>query len=216
MDGGSKVRFLPYLCRGAKEVVYGSPFCGGAAVALAVLGRYTGQKMTIFYAARKELHRRQREAEDNGANLKFERPGYMTVIQKRARDYADKTGALFLPLGFDVPEAQAPFLEVMGRVRKKIGSPGEIWCATGSGMLTRCLGHAFPESAIMGVAVGLRSKHGAQAFPPNVQIINHHLKFEQEEKRELGVPACPNYDRKALAYAVERAKPGALFWNVMG
>ncbi len=55
--GGTKMRFLPWLMRGAEEVVFGGPFCGGAPVAIAACAQQLGQRATIFYAARKEPHR---------------------------------------------------------------------------------------------------------------------------------------------------------------
>ena len=33
LEGGSKLRFLPFLVQGAEEVVFGAPFCGGAPLA---------------------------------------------------------------------------------------------------------------------------------------------------------------------------------------
>jgi len=53
LEGGSKTRFLPFLMAGAREVVYGGPWCGGAALAFSVIGRLDGFKVTLFYAARK-------------------------------------------------------------------------------------------------------------------------------------------------------------------
>ena len=83
VPGGSKMRFLPYIVDPKAELVYGGPFCGGAALALSELGKRTGQKITLFYAAREKLHPRQHQARANGATLKFVRPGYMTVVQAR-------------------------------------------------------------------------------------------------------------------------------------
>jgi hypothetical protein len=85
----------------------------------------------------------------------------MTNVQKKARTYARQHGALFLPLGFDVPQAAEPYVEIMRGVRRSLGTPDQIWCATGSGMLARCLGVAFPESLVTGVSVGLGALHRA-------------------------------------------------------
>lgn len=217
MEGGSKTRFLPFLVQGAREIVFGGPFCGGAPLALSVLGRQTGQRITLFYAGRKRLHPRQVQAHRNGAKLIFVRPGYMTVVQARAKTYAAKTGALFLPLGFDVPAAEEPFIEAMRGVRARLGgSPNEVWCAAGSGMLARCLSRAFPDSAIHAVAVGLASRHEAQPFGPNVIMHASGYKFEQASNAAAPFPCCPNYDRKAWRLCAMRAKGKALFWNVLG
>lgn len=216
LPGGSKSRFLPPLIEGAREVVFGGPFCGGAPLALSVVGREMGIRVTLFYAARKHLHRRQIMALRNGAQIYPVRPGYMTNVQAKARAYCEMTGALFLPLGFDRPEAAEPFIEVMLGVRKRIGSPSQVWAATGSGMLARCLGEAFPESEVLGVAVGLKSRHERQAFPENVRIIEAPYRFEQECKAAAPFPSCPNYDRKAWEIMAAQGKGSRLFWNVLG
>jgi ribosomal protein L21 len=216
LDGGTKMRFLPFLVRGAEEIVYGSPFCGGAAVALSVIGRETGQKITLFYAKRSKLHTRQRTALRNGATIYQVPTGYMTNVQAKARAYAAQHGALFLPLGFDVPAAVAPLADALRALRKRTGDPAQIWVAAGSGMLARNLGHAFPSSEIKAVGVGLKSKHGAQPFPPNVQVIDAGMPFSEECKQEAPFPCCPNYDRKAWVHAARYARGSAMFWNVLG
>lgn len=221
LDGGSKTRFLPFIIEGAAEVVFGGPFCGGAPWALSVLGRRSAGrlKVSLFYAKRKELHGRQRLAIANGASLHFVSPGYMTNVQAKARAYAKEAGALFLPLGFDVPAAEEPFVEFMRQVRKRLGGVDEVWCCAGSGMVARCLSKAFPDSGIHAVAVGLASRHAAQEFGPNVSLYPAPYSFEQPARgAPPPFPSCPNYDRKAWEQFAARRKPAsrALFFNVAG
>jgi Pyridoxal-phosphate dependent enzyme len=218
LEGGSKIRFLGHLIPAdTREVVYGGPFCGGAAVALSVLARQRGIRCTLFYAKRAELHARQRTALANGATIYQVRFGYMTTVQAKARRYAADHGALLLPLGFDRPAATAPFVEAMRGVRAQLGAPpSEVWCATGSGMLARCLALAFPDSRIHAVAVGLHSRWGAQAFPPNVQVRPAPYRFEQPARTRPPFPSCPNYDAKAWEICAAEGRPGRLFWNVLG
>lgn len=228
IEGGSKIRFLPYLVQGAREIVYGGPFCGGAAYALSVWGKKQGVKVTLFYAKRGELHQRQKAAFRNGAQLYQVPFGYMTNVQAKARAYAAQAGALFLPLGFDLPGAADPFVAHMRRVRDQLnegdgwmdGWVDEVWCATGSGMLARCLGLAFPKSRIRAVVVGLRSRNGSQRFSKNVELIEAPYRFEQSTRATAPFPSCGNYDRKAWEQmaAARAADPGKrrLFWNVLG
>jgi hypothetical protein len=217
VEGGSKLRFLPFLCEGADEVVYGGPFCGGAAHAISVWAREAGKRATLFYAARGDLHPRQIAARDNGARLVTVRPGYMSVVQARSRAYAAEAGALFLPLGFDVPAALAPLESFAYAVRRALGGdPDEVWCAAGSGMLTRVLAGVFSHSAINAVAVGLASRHGAQRFPTNVRLIPAGMPFERPARGACPFPCDPNYDLKAWLACVRQAKGRALFWNVAG
>lgn len=216
LEGGSKLRFLPFLVHGAQEAVFGGPFCGGAPHALSVWGRESGRKVTLFYAAREKLHTRQIAAKRNGAKLVLVRPGYMTVVQKRARDYAKEAGALFLPLGFDLPQAVDPFTEFLLRVRRQIGSPDQIWCCAGSGMVARALASVFKDSEVRAVAVGLASRHEAQKFGPNVKITPAGMPFEREVQAAAPFSSCPNYDLKAWKVCAREARGTAMFLNVAG
>jgi hypothetical protein len=216
LEGGSKSRFLPYIVpKQARELVFGAPFCGGAPVALAVEGRRRGIPVTIFYASRKRLTPRQQRVQKLGAKIEMVAPGYMTVVQARARRYAEMQGAHFYPLGFDVPEAEEPFIVQIRALLKEM-SPPEIWCATGSGMLARCLALAMPRAKIMATAVGLPSRWQAQEFPSNVRIAPADMPFERKAPNVSPFPCCGHYDRKAWRLCAQRAKPGAVFWNVMG
>lgn len=197
LAGGSKIRFLPYLIGDAQEIVYGSPFCGGAAYAIAVYAKRSGCNATLFFAKRKELHWRQKAAFRLGAKIYQVPQGYMSVVQKRARDYAADHAALFLPLGFDVAGATGPFEKVMSGVRDSVGPIDEVWCATGSGMLARCLGIAFPDAVVNGVIVGLSSKNQAQSFTPNVRLWDCPYDFADNSKTAPPFPSCKNYDAKA-------------------
>jgi len=216
VEGGSKTRFLPGLVRGAGEVVYGGPFCGGAALALSVIGKHLGFRTSLFYARRKVMHRRQLAAQANGARLFLVKFGRLSNVQAKARRYAAEAGARFLPMGFDEPAAEEPFVAFMaGRVRPLVGDPPEVWCATGSGMLARCLARAFPASRVRAVAVGLESRWSKQAMPPNVEVVPAGVPFEEESRAPCPFPCDGNYDRKAWAAAQATAAEGALFWNVV-
>lgn len=220
LDGGTKVRFLPYVIGDADHIVFGAPFAGGAPVGLSVIGRETGKRITIFYAWRKELHPRMKRVQTNGAHLELVQNGYMNVVQKRARDYAQQTGALFLPLGFDTESAVAPFQAMLETLRNQIGQPDEIWCAAGSGMLAKNLAVSFPNSQIKAVAVGLQSRWAKQTLPHNCQIIEQPLQFAKPLKCAAPFPICQHYESKAFALMQQaiQAQPqrSRLFWNVLG
>jgi len=220
LDGGTKLRFLPHVVGDADHVVFGGPFAGGAPVSLSVLGRETGKRITIFYAWRKQLHPRMRRVQRNGAHLELVKPGYMTVVQKRARDYAQQSGALFLPLGFDTAAARDPFRAVLSNLRAQIGEPDEIWCAAGSGMMALNIAHCFPSSQINAVAVGLASRWSKQELPANCTIHEQPLPFDKPLASSAPFSICAHYEAKAyraMQTAIQ-AQPNRtrLFWNVLG
>lgn len=214
LEGGSKLRVIPFAVGDASEVVFGGPFCGGAPHALSVWGREAQRRVTLFFAKRTGLHARQRAALANGASLQFVSPGYMTVVQKRARDYAQQAGALFLPLGLDVDPAREAMIEFAGSVRRAIGTPDQVWCATGSGMLAQVLAAAFPDAEICATSVGLASRHGAQYFPANVCLVDAGVPFSRNLAVAAPFPVCGHYEAKAWRRCVAGARGKALFWNV--
>ena len=103
--GGTKARFMPVLFEGALEAVYASPAEGGAQTALATVAKEFGSQATIFVAARAKIHPRTLEAARLGAKVVPVRPGYLSVVQARAKDYAKTSGARLVPFGVDLPEA---------------------------------------------------------------------------------------------------------------
>jgi hypothetical protein len=210
LEGGSKTRFLPYLIEGAKEVVYGGPFCGAAALALSVLGRRLNIKVTLFYASRKprNWHGNQRAAQRNGATIYLVPTGYMTNVQAKAKAYARERGALFLPLGFDVPQATEPYIEVL---RKVAPSPG----LARADLVHHGLGDARALSRrrlsrVTGdrVCVGLASRHDKQAFTPNVRLIDSGYSFSAPARTQPPFPSRPEYDARRGSYASGNARAG--------
>lgn len=90
---------------GAEEVVYASPAEGGAQVALATVARKLGKRATIFVARRAKPHPRTLQAAKLGAKIVPIAPGYLSVVQARAREYCAQSGARLMPFGADMPEA---------------------------------------------------------------------------------------------------------------
>src|SRR4051812_2080993 len=84
--GGTKARFLDVMFNGADEVVYASPAEGGAQTALATVARHLGKLATIFVAHRAMPHPRTIGAAKLGAKIVSVTPGYLSVLQARARE----------------------------------------------------------------------------------------------------------------------------------
>ena len=222
--GGSKTRFLPFVldvCN-IDRFVYPAPFCGGAPVALALLAKKMRLDMTICYAkrSRRTMHPRQRLVEALGARIKWVPMGFMSHVIYQAKRYAERTQTYYLPPGVDLPEiADAPFIEAMRVARKRYGGdPDEVWAATCSGMLARCLARAFPHSEIRAVGVGLKSKWSAQDFPSNVSVVQYPAPFARERHVDAPFSIDANYEAKAWEVMQRRRKRRArvLFWNVIG
>lgn len=209
--GGTKARFLPNLFRYADEVVYASPAEGGAQTALAHTAAALGKRATIFVAKRAKPHPRALEAKRVGAKVMQVTPGYLSVVQARAREYCRRTGALLAPFGVDMPEA----IERIAEAARATGmAPDEVWCASGSGVLARGLAKAWPKARRHVVEVGRtlspRDVAGATIHKAGVP-------FSVAIKERPPFPSCPHYDAKAWRVCLRRRGEGVVvFWNVTG
>lgn len=205
--GGTKARCLTLFIRPEfNEYVYASPVQGYAQVALAYCAIRAGVKATVFCAARKKRHARTAEAHRVGATIVEVSPGYLNVVQARAKDYCHQTGAFLIPWGCDVPE----FTAALSQVAAAIPQPKEVWTAAGSGVLTRALQLAWPDAAFFAVRVGAEPNAG------RAKVFMAPEKFDDDAKYPPPFPSCSNYDAKVWAIMRRYASPGALFWNVSG
>lgn len=207
IEGGTKVRFmLPALePLRQEEFVYASPAYGYAQVALAVTARALGKRATVFVAKRRDLHRRTLEAQGLGAKVVEVPNGYMSVVKARASAYAAERGAYLVPFGADMPAA----IEALAACARQLElRPTEVWCAAGSGVLTRALQLAWPEAHHHAVRVGAEPTAGA------ARVWEAPERFEQDAREPPPFPSCSNYDAKVWRFLRRCAAPGALFWNV--
>ncbi len=209
--GGTKARFLDIVFEGVNEVVYASPAEGGAQTALATVAQRLGKRATIFVARRSKPHPRTLEAARLGAKVVAVEPGYLSVVQARAREYCAQTGARLMPFGADMPEAVTA---IAAAARATGIEPDEVWCASGSGVLARGLALAWPNARRHSVQVG-------RALTPTevagATIHESHLPFGREAKSKPPFPSDPHYEAKAWEQCAARKGPGrVLFWNVAG
>jgi len=209
--GGTKARFLAAVCRAHAEVVYASPAQGGAQTALAHAARAAGSKATIFVPRRAHPHPRALEAKAAGAVVMQVAPGYLTVVEARARAYCAAHGAYLIPFGADIPEAA----EVISAaaLAAPVGEPDEVWCAAGSGVLMRALARAWPGARRHAVQIG------RTLTPEDVAGAEIHIwpRGFDTHGPAAPFPADPHYDAKAWAVCAARHGTGrVVFWNVTG
>lgn len=218
LAGGTKSRFLPALAQGETELVYGGPFCGGAALALAAVGRALRIPVTLFYAQRKAWHPRQLLAQSYGATLVPVPMGFQTNVSAKARQYAEARGARHFQLGYDLPEAHARLLEQLAHAKKRLGGFEAIYLACGSGMLAACLSEAWPSAEVVACCVGLKSHWSKKPYRANVRTVEWPTGLATPAPGPPPpFPCCPYYEQKAWAVLQrERPKGRVLFWNVLG
>lgn len=207
--GGTKARFVPALFDGVDEVAYATPCEGGAQYALAYVARRLGKRATLFCADRAKPHPRVVAGQALGAKYHFVRPGYLSVVQARAEEYAAMTGARLAAFG--IPQA----VDAIAAAALSTGlEPDEIWCAAGSGTLARGLAKAWPWARQYAVQVG---RELARSDVDGATIHKQPLAFSAPHRGAVPFPSDPHYDAKAWAECQARRGSGlVLFWNVTG
>jgi hypothetical protein len=160
------------------EFVYASPCYGGFQIALSIFCKNNNKKATIFCAKRKIRHPNTEICIQNGANVIEVPYGYLSVVEKHAREYVSRktmcqtTDAEGKILGVQCLAPLVPLKIAFGanspenitiiasRAKRVIESfteiygkpPDEIWCAVGSGTL------------ISGIIQAVAEMQGAQCF----------------------------------------------------
>lgn len=212
LPGGTKRRVLTALFNDVAEteLVYPSVPYGSGPVAVAYSARDNGKKAVLFYPHRKRENWSPQmiEAEAAGAEIVLVKGGNLKTLQKRAQEYvaAHKEARTF-ELGFDSPEYISKLAEI---ARTLPVAPSEVWCASGTGTISRALQKAWPKAAHHAVIID-------EAKADVGKAIRHSLKEAFNAAAILPpFPASPYFEAKAWGIMKRNAKPGALFWNVGG
>ena len=154
------------------EFVYASPCYGGFQIALSIFCKNNNKKATIFCAERKIRHPNTDTCIKNGANV-IEIPyGYLSVVEKHAREYVSRKpmcqttnaeggvlGAPLVPLKIAFGANSPETINIIASRAKRVietfytsygAMPDEIWCAVGSGTLISGIIKAVAEMQCKG------------------------------------------------------------------
>jgi len=213
LTGGTKSILMPSIIGDATEYVYASPVYGGFQIALSAYCQKVGKKATIFCAKRKIKHANTLECIKYGATIKEIPYGYLTVVEKHAKDYCKETGAEKLIFGANTIENK---IIIGNRMRKIIRTlkrePKEIWCVIGSGTLVSSILEATTTAKVYGVQVGAEFKGNHK----RLTVLKYHKSFDKASKHKADFKSVPNYDLKGFEYCEKYKKSDdVLFWNVL-
>ena len=205
--GGTKMVCMPWIEEdGVEEYVYASPVYGGFQISLAT---HFGKRATIFCAKRNFLHPNTVKCKELGATVVEVPYGYMSVVEKAAREYADKPRCKKIVFG--AKEYIEPIRSHVINVMSQYKDVDEIWCAVGSGTLVTAICEACPTIQVYGVCVGGEVNISFH----NLHLIKYPKPFEYESKQKAPFPSMPNYDLKAYEICLQKSKGRVLFWNVL-
>lgn len=214
LPGGTKSILMPFIINDQyNEYVYASPVYGGLQIALSEYCSKVKKRITIVCAKRKQMHENTIRCLKSGANIIEVDYGYLTVVEKRAKDYSKINGAKKIEFGGKNIENKKIISNRVQQLIKILGKePDEIYCAVGSGTLVESILDATKHSKVCGVIVGKYYENQHQ----RLTLMKHHLDFNKESKFKSEFPSMKNYDLKAYEYCIKYRKSNdTLFWNVL-
>jgi hypothetical protein len=219
LEGGTKSILMEQMVKRnphIKEYVYASPVYGGFQIALCAYCLKHGLKATIFCAKRAKKHPNTLKCESYGGKIVEVYPGYLSVVEKRAREYCEnKPDIKKIVFGAGTPEnINVLATRVEKVVQKMKKEPDEIWVAVGSGTLVQSILQGTRTAKVYGVIVGA----DFELDDPRLTLLKYPKPFEYESKLEVDFPSMANYDRKAFELCLAKHKNGnerVLFWNVL-
>lgn len=212
LPGGTKSVLMPAIVGEAEEYVYASPVYGAFQIALAVYCAQHGKKATIFCAKRAEKHENTIITLNNGGNVIEVPHGYLSVVEKKAREYCDRTGAQKIVFGGKDEKFINIIAKRMRQVIKELGfEPDEVWCAVGSGALVEGILKGTKTAKVHGVAVGA----GYTNNHKRLTLYKYPKPFDKPSNYQMQFRSMPNYDLKAWEFCMyHKGKGNVLFWNV--
>jgi len=168
LPGGTKSILLDSILKRGEtppfvnEFIYASPCYGGFQIALSIFCKNNNIKATIFCAERKIRHPNTEICIQNGANVIEVPYGYLSVVEKRAREYLREPRF-----------PHTPSLQTKGIILGAGGVIGAPINAEG-GVLAQCLAPLVP----------LKIEFGANS-PENINIIASRAKRVIETFSEI-------------------------------
>ena len=214
-SAGAKARFADYYMSQLENdhLVYVAPRVGYAGLSLAYLAEKHGKKLTLVMPASKQISHHQALAIQWGAEPLFARIAAMPVANSYAKKYAEAVGAEFAPFGLDHPDVYAGAVRELQRLRPLLDGK-RIWSVISTGVLSRSLQIALPETEVINIAVARNIQQGELG---RAHFCSYHKKFT--DKSDV-IPAEFNsvdtYDAKGWHYLKEYGATGDYFFNVAG
>jgi hypothetical protein len=206
---GTKTRAADLLASKINNdtMVYSQPRVGLAGVSLLDVAKHHNKKVVLFMPASKRISLHQACCIERGAIPIFERIAAMPILNIKAKEWANKHNAFFIPLGLKHELATAAIVHTAS----KISEPEEVYVAISTGVLSRALQIAWPNAKFTCVAVARNLKAGELG---RASVISEPLEFMQEEPIQPPFPTVRTYDAKVWKYIPKNTGRNILMWNV--
>jgi hypothetical protein len=209
---GTKAKMGDFMISQVKEdaMVYVAPRTGYAPFSLCHLAKKYNKKLYLIMPASKEASLHQLTAIQYGGIPVFLRIPAMPTANIWAKQFAEKIGAKYLPFGLKHE------LVVAGGVRVfydnfKDTNIEEMWSVFSTGVLSRTLQIALPNTKFNAVAVARNIQDGELG---RAKFYTHDRPFLKESRIVPPFDCIQTYDAKGWELMKKHGKEGDWFWNV--
>lgn len=213
---GAKARFGEFLMQNVEqdEIVYVQPRKGFAGISLSYLCKKYGKKLTLVMPASKNSSEHQRLCIEYGAKPLFLRVAAMPNANAMAKKYAEATGAFYVPLGLDHEFVTANAVRSIYDYFLDKEKPKTMWTVISTGVLSRALQIALPETHFRAVGVARNIQQGELG---RAEFMSYHKPFNAKSDLIPDKFDCENtYDSKGWDYLCRHGEEGDWFFNVAG
>lgn len=213
---GAKARFGEFLIKNTnqKELVYVQPRKGFAGISLSYLSEKYDKDLTLIMPSSKESSEHQRLCIELGAKALFLRVAAMPNANSMAKKYAKSTGAMYIPLGLQHEYVTANAVRSIYDFFKDRDKPKRMWCVISTGVLSRALQIALPDTEFFNVAVARNIQQGELG---RASFMSYHKPFNAKSDLVPTEFECEEtYDSKGWDYMNRYGKEGDWFFNVAG
>ena len=213
---GAKARFAELLMQvnTKKEIVYVQPRKGFAGISLSYLCKKYNKDLTLVMPSSAKTSEHQRLCIEYGAKALFARIAAMPNANLIAKKYADKKDALFIPLGLQHELVTACAIRCIYDFFNGKDKPKRMWCVISTGVLSRALQIALPDTEFVNVAVARNIQQGELG---RAKFISYHKPFHSKSDLIPSDFNCEStYDAKGWDYMNKYGEKGDWFFSVAG
>ena len=209
---GSKAKMADFMISQVKEdaMVYVAPRTGYAPFSLCYLAKKYNKKLYLIMPASKEASEHQLTAIEYGGIPIFLRIPAMPTANIWAKQFAEKIGAKYLPFGLKHELVVAGGVRIFHDTLKDLNIP-EMWTVFSTGVLSRTLQIALPNTKFNAVAVARNIQDGELG---RAKFYTHDRPFLKESRIVPPFDCIQTYDAKGWELMKKHGKKGDWFWNV--
>ena len=202
------------VAKGITKIVYVQPRRGFAGISLSWLCKKYNLDLILVMPSSKEVSDHQALCIELGAKPLFARIAAMPNANSLAKKYADKIDAYYIPLGLNHPYVIAGGVRSIYNYFKDKEKPNTMWSVISTGVLSRSMQIALPDTEFKAVAVARNIQQGELG---RAEFFSYHKPFNSKSDLIPDEFDCENsYDSKGWDYMVKYGKKGDWFFSVAG